>query len=301
MVSLVILMLCCSSRDGASWVTNGRGPPQGQTAATMLLAAGITIVLNSQKKKPKKETASGKKERLCYPLMLLLWLEYHFLLSTGPLLQLTHSSHSLSHSLTLSLSLSFLSGEIVSKLQSFKHSKMLPSVYPCAPLCYHQYVSTHYWTQVLGMLSWIYILAVDCIWIKKGSLLKLPGEQIRESESVSETWVWEWVSEWVEEGSSTHRGGSGILVREGALGIATAFPFLPDAVSFWGFFFCEFSTIVMPAARSIVAAVWPWGGPRPLVTQLAPSRLVAAATSGSRGIPWSTLGLVHWRERMVTI
>ena len=59
----------------------------------------------------------------------------------------------------------------------------------------------------------------------------------------------------MEEGSSTHRGGSGILVREGALGIATAFPFLPDAVSFLGFFFCEFSTIVMPAARSIVAAV----------------------------------------------
>ena len=154
----------------------------------MLLAAGITIVLNSQKKKPKKETASGKKGKAVAipnaPSLTRIPLPPLWVLDPSSTHSLTHShTHSLTHSLSLSLS-RFLSGEIVSKLQSFKHSKMLPSVYPCAPLCYHQYVSTHYWTQVLGMLSW---RSSGCIvFDQKRKLFKLPYQNNKFCVSVTD-------------------------------------------------------------------------------------------------------------------
>ena len=121
--------------------------------------------------------------------MLLLWLEYHSLLCeywTPP--PLTHSltltlTLSLTHSLSLSLVFSQERLWASCKVSSIQRSQ-LPSVYPCAPLCYHQYVSTHYWTQVLGMLSW---RSSGCIvFDQKRKLFKLPYQNNKFCVSVTD-------------------------------------------------------------------------------------------------------------------
>ena len=135
----------------------------------MLLAAGITIVLNSQKKKPKKETASGKKGNVAIPnapSLTRIPLPPLWVLDPSSTHSLTHShTHSLTHSLSLSLS-RFLSGEIVSKLQSFiqRCCQVYIPVLHCATINMFLHTTDHkFWVcSAGGHLAVLYL-------IKKGS------------------------------------------------------------------------------------------------------------------------------------
>ena len=92
----------------------------------------------------------------------------------------------------------------------------------------------------------------------------------------------------------THRGGSGIRLRAGALGTLAAFPFLPEEAegSFLAFFLCKWT----PKCECILTTNndtnrQTFGLSSSPAVSASSISARAAATSGSRGMPYNTLVL----------